>query len=61
MKILKYVICIVEGIHIYWMHNKLYDNEKQAKNALKVMINNKKISENAEVFGVGNWDLRKTN
>ena len=58
---MKYVICIVEGMHIFWMHNKLYDNEKQAKNALKVMINNKKINENAEVFGVRNWDLRKTN
>jgi hypothetical protein len=58
---MKYVICIVGGIHIYWMHNKLYDNEKQAKNALKVLINNGKVSDKAEVFSVGNWDLRKTN
>lgn len=57
---MKYVICCVSGVYIYWMHNKIYDNEKQAKNALKVMKDNKNIYEDAEVFRVGNWDLRKT-
>jgi fructose 1,6-bisphosphatase len=56
---MKYVICIVDGVNIYWMHNKLYDNEKQAKNALKVMIENGKVSTKAKVYGVGNWDLRR--
>ena len=58
---MKYIICSAEGVHIYWMHNKIYDNEKQAKNALRVMIDNGKLNETAKVYGVGNWDLRKTN
>lgn len=55
---MKHVICIVEGVNIYWMHNKLYDNERQAMNALKIMIRNGKINAKAKVYAVGNWDLR---
>jgi hypothetical protein len=40
-----FVLAITEGNMIYAMHDKIYFNRKQAENALKVMLDNRKLNE----------------
>lgn len=55
---MQYVIAIAEGRYIYWMHNKIYMNEKQAINARNRLVNSGKINQEAQVYQVTNWILK---
>ena len=37
---------------MYWLHNKIYFNEKQARNALKKLQENGKASNMAKVYRI---------
>lgn len=54
-----YILAIVseDGKTIYYAHNKIYITKKQAINALKTMIDNKKIHESAKVYEIKSWYL----
>lgn len=52
-----YVIAVAEGRYIYWMHNKIYMNEKQAINARNRLVSSGKVDPEAQVYQVSNWVL----
>lgn len=56
---MQYILASAGEEHIHWMHTKIYFNEKQAVNALNVMIENGKVYEDTTVFQVTDWLLKK--
>ncbi|MEH7758179.1 hypothetical protein [Bacillus pumilus] len=45
------------GSYLNYYHPKIYSNQKQAENALRVMKNNGKITESGKVYGMDGLHL----